>query len=326
MGQCAQCHPDLDAFKPGRVIFKHAVHVGRNYKCEVCHPTFAHQGERILRPTMQGCYRCHGLDHATTGQVATGQCSKCHPPDFDLIPPNHRKPDFITSGHSIRATQDAAYCAMCHEMPFCNACHNGTKVAPGMTPGKKVIPKDHKNVNWQKRHGVLFLQGKGLCASCHDSVFCEKCHSTPMPHPTGWLTTHQTSGKNNADCNVCHKNRDACQQCHHAGVKNGALLEKNCVGCHPQMKQKPPTAIKNKAFAEHAVHFNVYKKKGAPYTCDDCHVDFGANSVATNLEKQQGHDLRLCYGCHGATDFENRLIAPYSGAELCRRCHSDMNF
>ncbi len=98
------------------------------------------------------------------------------------------------------------------------------------------------------------------------------------------------------------------------------------MGCHPQMKQKPPTAIQNKAFAEHAVHFDVSKKKGAPYTCDDCHVDFGSNSVAQNLEKQQGHDLRLCYGCHGASDYQNQLIAPYTGAELCKRCHTNLNF
>ncbi|MEI8083812.1 MAG: cytochrome c3 family protein [Actinomycetes bacterium] len=326
MGQCSPCHPNLDAFAPGKVIFKHSTHLERNYKCTVCHPGFSHQGEKILRPTMQGCYRCHGLDHATSGQVATVQCAKCHPPGFDLKPTNHDVPDFVTGGHSAMALEDAAYCAMCHAMPFCNACHNGVKVAPGMTPGQKVIPKDHRNPNWMQRHGPLFLQGKGLCASCHDSLSCERCHKTPMPHPSNWLTGHQTGGKGNLDCNVCHRNRDACQACHHAGIKNAQLVEATCVRCHPEMKQKPPTDIQNKAFAEHAVHFNVAKKKGAPYTCSDCHVDFGSNAVALNLEKQQGHDLRLCYGCHGASDFQNRRIAPYPGAELCKRCHKSSSF
>jgi predicted CXXCH cytochrome family protein len=91
------------------------------------------------------------------------------------------------------------------------------------------------------------------------------------------------------------------------------------------MKQKPGTAIQNKAFAEHAVHFDVAKKKGAAYKCDDCHVDFGTSQAAQTVEKQQGHDLRLCYSCHGSLDYQNRLIAPYPGAELCRRCHSKLN-
>lgn len=38
------------------------------------------------------------------------------------------------------------------------------------------------------------------------------------------------------------------------------------------------------------------------------------------------HDMRVCYECHGALDYLNVLIAPYSGAELCLRCHTDLNF
>jgi predicted CXXCH cytochrome family protein len=89
------------------------------------------------------------------------------------------------------------------------------------------------------------------------------------------------------------------------------------------MKQKPATAIKNKGFAEHAVHFNVAKKKGKPYTCDDCHVGF--STASTEQLGAAGHDVRLCYGCHGGLDLQNRTIAPYPGAQLCLRCHTDLN-
>ena len=39
-----------------------------------------------------------------------------------------------------------------------------------------------------------------------------------------------------------------------------------------------------------------------------------------------GHDLRLCYDCHGALDVNNVQIAPYPGNTLCYRCHQNRNF
>ena len=73
------------------------------------------------------------------------------------------------------------------------------------------------------------------------------------------------------------------------------------------------------------MHFDVAKTKGKPYRCYECHVDYGTSSNAQTLETQQGHDLRLCYGCHGQADPLGRTIAPYPGAALCRRCHQDIN-
>jgi hypothetical protein len=68
----------------------------------------------------------------------------------------------------------------------------------------------------------------------------------------------------------------------------------------------------------------VYKEKGKPYTCDDCHIGYSTDSSQDSLSSA-GHDVRLCYGCHGALDYQNRIIAPYAGAELCLKCHSDLD-
>ena len=325
MGQCIQCHPDIDSFMPGKVIFQHAVHLQRNYPCEACHPTFGHDGTKIARPTMQSCYRCHGLSHAGAGQVATVACQKCHPKGFQLKPPDHTAA-FAQLDHGKRAAADGAYCAMCHQLTFCKDCHTGKKVGSWMTPGQKVVPGDHRLTTWNINHGKLFLQDKGLCGSCHDTASCTTCHKTPMPHPNGWLADHHAKGIDASDCNICHVNRDACQQCHHDKVKDAALTAANCVGCHKEMKQTPATSIQNRAFAEHAVHFQVAKVKGEPYHCDDCHVDFGSSAKAQQIQKQQGHDLNLCYGCHGALDIQSKQIAPWPGAQLCRRCHKNFNF
>ena len=111
---------------------------------------------------------------------------------------------------------------------------------------------------------------------------------------------------------------ETCQNCHHLGVKNASWSLSNCVPCHPQMAQLPPTSIQNKGFAEHAVHFNVGKKKRRPYRCYECHVSFGTSSAAAKqIELQQGHDLRLCYQCHGALDPVTTRRSPRTAARSC---------
>lgn len=324
MSQCVYCHQDLDAITPGRLIFAHAAHIQRNYRCEACHPTFAHQETGTRIPDMQSCYRCHGLQHNGQGQVASEECDKCHPKQFDLKPLNHTTA-FVRGEHKEMASKDLAYCSMCHPSKFCVDCHAGKKVSAN-APGKPVIPKDHYKSDWRSKHGGLFLAGQGACGSCHDDASCKKCHKTPMPHPPGWQKDHRPKGDiTSEDCNVCHTDRRECQNCHHAEVKAADLIEENCVPCHDIMRYKPATKIKHKGFSEHAVHFDVVKKgKDRPYRCYECHVDFGGSAAAEQLELQQGHDLRLCYECHGALDPLNNLIAPYPGKALCVRCHDDL--
>ncbi len=331
MSQCAYCHPDLDSlsgYMNERLVFAHATHLQRNVDCTVCHTEFPHKPDEIQRPDMLSCYRCHGLVHAGQGTVAGEECEKCHPAEFNLIPPDHTE-DFIKSKHKRKATTSPEYCAMCHEEPFCVACHTGKKAKEG-GPVKPVLPADHKKADWLGRHGGLYLAGAGACGSCHDDPSCKRCHQTVMPHATDWLMTHATAGNvNSDDCNICHTDRTTCQECHHDTVKRAQLIEKNCTPCHEEMAGDPATGIQIKGFAEHAVHFNVEESKGEPYVCDDCHVGFGSTTAqaAVNTQglKQAGHDVRLCYGCHGALDYRNVLVAPYPGASLCLRCHTNLN-
>lgn len=336
MSQCVYCHPDLDDITPGRLIFAHAEHIQRNYSCEACHPKFAHQESGVQKPDMMSCYRCHGLEHNGEGQVATEKCDACHPKQFKLMPSDHTKA-FILGKHNKPAGRDPAYCAMCHKSDFCVGCHRGEKVSPN-APGREVIPVSHRKAEWIGGHGGDFLDGKGACGSCHDDPSCKRCHKTVMPHPVGWIEKHTPEpGVPSEDCNVCHTDRRSCQNCHHNDVRRSRLVAENCTPCHDEMKEKPATGIKNKAFAEHAVHFDVAIRstnggspKPRPYTCDDCHIGF---STASSTQQQMtggglpdaGHDVRLCYSCHGNVNFRNQVIAPWPGAQLCVRCHSDLN-
>lgn len=334
MGQCVYCHPSLDAFPKGKLIFPHTKHLERDIKCTVCHTSFPHKAETVERPSMQTCYPCHGLVHAAQGLVATDSCGACHPKAFPLEPGNHT-PAFVTGGHKTRASNDQAYCAMCHKIDFCVACHQGRKRLPTGALSGRIVPKSHKKAEWRVQHGVLFLQQKGACAACHDSTSCTTCHYTPMPHPTDWVQTHSKVTKaiatNQRDCNVCHVDRERCQACHHSKVTDKFLISTSCIKCHPEMGQIPSTQIKDKGFAEHAVHFfdrTPPTIKRQPLRCDDCHVGFGTGSNADQAGGQingAGHDTRLCYSCHGHLDYQNTLIAPWPGAELCLKCHKDLN-
>lgn len=324
MGQCVYCHPDVDDFMPGALIFEHADHLRRNYECEVCHVEFPHSNEQIDIPTMEGCYRCHGLTHASEGLVAREECEACHPPEFELRPENHTDA-FIAGTHKERALADGAYCAMCHVESFCIECHQGRRLGPDGQPMEPVIPDDHYEVSWIRGdHGGRYMQQEGMCGSCHESEGCSRCHQTPMPHPVDWLENH---GEKTAidDCKVCHTDRSRCQSCHHDTVLRGELIAENCTPCHDEMDVEPATDIRHKGFAEHAVHFNVVELKGEAYKCYDCHVFFGTTVDALAAEKTTAHDLRLCYECHGALDYRNVLIAPYTGKALCVLCHSDLN-
>jgi len=329
MGQCVACHPDLDKFVPGRVIFAHATHLQRAYACRDCHQTFAHVPDAVQRPGMPACYQCHGLTHSGLGQVATEKCADCHPKGFVLKPSDHTAA-FVAKDHPKAANSAPEQCAMCHQPAFCVSCHQGRPKNPGGPARPKVIPAGHRLASFQTTHGKDFLAQKGACGSCHASADCEACHVTPMPHPADWTTTHPLAkDMNKDDCKVCHTDRKSCQECHHRSLHGADLVLKNCVKCHPVMATVPATTIKPSGMAEHAVHFIVEKKKGKPYKCEECHIgsDFTTLAVAGRKGQQkQGHDLRSCYECHGALDFQNVQIAPYPGNALCLKCHTNLGF
>lgn len=323
MGQCAKCHPDIDDFLPGRVIFAHGQHLDKAFRCEVCHKRFAHDAERTYRPDMPTCYACHGLAHATKTAVATEDCLACHPPEFELKPADHTA-EFAAKDHKVGFQQQPEMCAMCHQPAFCTNCHLGNPARPGGPERPRIIPAAHKAKTFRSDHGRDYLKEQSTCAACHDSSTCVKCHKTPVPHPADFSVSHAlATGLDAKDCNVCHVDRSKCQQCHHEALRGAELIEENCVRCHPEMRTKPATKIKIKGIAEHAVHFIVPETKGKPYRCEECHVGFTSTAASRMVSLRLGHDLRLCYDCHGALDYRRILIAKYPGTELCLRCHTE---
>ncbi|MDF1542760.1 MAG: hypothetical protein RQ731_07820 [Anaerosomatales bacterium] len=329
-GQCIFCHYDFDDFEPGRIIFYHEDHLSRGFGCTGCHPVFPHTPEGTIYNTMADCYRCHSLEHAGQGLVATEECLDCHPPSFELVPENHT-PEFTAREHAGMVEEDETYCTLCHKSPFCQECHRAQRVMADGSEARFVIPEDHQEAVWLSQHGPKFLDATGTCWACHDSPSCERCHQTPMPHPPGWFEEHglsEFSKAADADCDVCHTDRQWCQECHHDQVRRVDLVEENCTPCHEEMATFPRTQLRDQKLAPHAVHFEVQEVKGRPYRCYECHATWGSNGNGNATDhvgspSELGHDLRLCYDCHGALDFQSVLIAPWPGAQLCGRCHPE---
>ncbi len=303
MSDCYPCHKDIEKINVPGLIFNHEKHFAKGIKCQSCHDFYPHQPDRTLRIPMQSCYSCHQLIHGKQGLLASGDCSLCHPRGFNLKPKDHTGA-FVKGVHKDRAYKEPSYCSMCHADSFCQRCHLQ----------KKIMPADHKDVaNFRPNHGKDYIKRK-YCFYCHIEKFCTDCHRVdPIPHPPLFLADHgKIKYADKSACNVCHKDRTMCENCHHFQVARALLKRENCIRCHPEYRLKM-LQIKNRGHMVHAAHFEMTNTP--PFTCDKCHAQGYA----------LGHDyatFQLCKECHGAYRL-GKLIAKWNvdNGELCARCH-----
>ena len=326
MAQCIYCHPDLDAITPGRLIFAHAAHLQRNYSCEACHPSSRTTRRASTKPDMMSCYRCHGLVPQRPGP-------RRRRPGLPQVPPQglrahaERPHQEVHPGHAQQAREQAtprtARCATRRS----SASTATAARERARTRRKPVIPHGPQGREVAATHGDLFLDGKGACGACHDGPSCQRCHKTVMPHPADWIKDHKPQERHpeRGLQHLPHGPDRTVRTAITASVKQrGARRRRTARPCHDEMKQKPATEIKNKGFAEHAVHFNVEEAKGKPYKCYECHVDFGTSDAAQKLEAAGSRPALVLRLPRRARPVQH-TIAPYKGAELCFRCHSDLN-
>jgi hypothetical protein len=183
------------------VQIKHADHARRNDSCVSCHRYTAHPVAGTDRDTefMKQCFTCHSI---TKGAKAPGACPVCHLKGVDLHPDSHKSGDWLTR-HGKVAIADRKQCAMCHDASFCRGCHGVVMPHPaGWAKSHGVIAKqdltvcakchkgstnlctmchhrgfDDKKGPWVRQHSVMAADtGSAFCFTCHDAVFCSKCH------------------------------------------------------------------------------------------------------------------------------------------------------
>jgi hypothetical protein len=223
--QCTQCHSDNREITPSEgIIINHAIHEENDVHCTMCHNRVAHPEDFELTLAgnekhddfmkMIACYRCHGLEDDAE---APGECSACHPDDFELKPGNHFEPAFYerggeSGGHAELAQEDFEYCDTCHlSTEFCTACHG--------------VDMPHPD-DFSEGHGEKGQTDPAVCANCHGTdaggtEFCNTCHHDPPDPAVTWIAQHfdvvRETGA--AACFECH-DPTFCAACHVRGLAN----------------------------------------------------------------------------------------------------------
>ena len=121
---CSECHADIDEVRPSdrpdTLIFDHAEHdlVSDSVGCGSCHPVETHVDDRTIKPAMETCFDCHGVD--ATDPLP---CSSCHPLAVVPRPPSHVESDWAR-GPGVGLPSADPTCTSCHqEEQFCDTCH-----------------------------------------------------------------------------------------------------------------------------------------------------------------------------------------------------------
>jgi hypothetical protein len=176
--------------------------------------------------------------------------------------------DFFVKEHRLLAQKAGNNCADCHQQSFCLDCHKGGGIEPDLkkslsTKGE-YMPKTHRS-DFISIHSIKAKDNPQNCYRCHESSFCQDCHTKirnkgsmkiKSHRPAGtsqiynWNSDHASEARRNLQsCESCHPDADVCIQCHSSGKVNP----------HPRNWK----SIMNK-----------YKNDSKGRTCRKCHITY----------------------------------------------------
>jgi hypothetical protein len=233
--QCTQCHTPKRKITPTKgILINHEVHAEKSVQCTVCHNRVAHdEGFKHVnvdpatgktgKPhptwmTMAACFRCHSQ---AEGAVAPGQCTACHPKNFELKPASHREAGFFPAGHGDLGKEEAARVQEARKefgLTDLPDDASGQIEKPGTS--KEAATSGGKFKPSELVEKMLPVQTINYCYTCHDKKrFCSGCHGVDMPHPASFKKgeVHGKLGKASPKtCSRCHgKQNQFCNECHH---------------------------------------------------------------------------------------------------------------
>jgi hypothetical protein len=279
--QCTQCHDESKRkVNPSAGLkINHQVHTEAGIACPICHNRIAHNEDfelKLKNPKtgeknkkhenfmkMTACFRCHEQSPAAKN-APPGECSACHTPEFELIPPSHLVPGWFPKGHGVAGAKEESRVAEAmgaNYKPWISGSDEASKPAEkSATDAEKTSSKESKYVGEE----LPKVETINECSTCHAREFCTGCHGVPMPHPPGFTELHGTYGKENPQvCAKCHGlGVDFCNNCHH-GTTLGYTIKPRVT-----WKVQHPLAV-NKSGA------NACFRCHEPTYCARCHVNGG---------------------------------------------------
>ncbi len=341
--QCDTCHTSTSTW--ATATFTHAV---TDVNCSTCHNGATALGKPTTHiPTGAQCSICHknyisfrpaAMSHpATTGPVATGNCSTCHNGSYVAVNaltklathiPVTGQCDSCHTGYVAWAPSNMNHTGQ----TSCTTCHGGAYVAQ----------------NAQKKT-LTHIATTAQCSTCHNSTTTWATgtfnHATASPPATGICSTcHNGTNalgkpasihiRTTAQCDVCHKNFTAFAPAimSHTGT-TGPVAAGNCITCHNgsytavNAKAKTATHILTSQSCDVCHMATAWKPTSFAHTgitagpCTTCHN--GISAVA----KPAVHipTSASCEACHRIGMSWLPLITPYShagiGVGTCATCH-----
>lgn len=315
----ALCHANISDTKnyTGEIKFTHGNHI--LLQCGDCHPRFPHRLSGTEKPTMKGCFDCHGLYHGPKGLLGKANCEACHnTPRWQLRPAFHSA-TWADKPH-VKPAQDElnTKCMMCHTTTSCVECHDrkGIKWQPkswdydpsGWADGKPSCLTCHGNATLLKSIGGSnkSFQVSGVEDSAHSTISCQQCHPD-YRYDDRPSATKMWSVNAGIQCATCHqdaekeKNRAPValyeKSVHAAKIREGNYDSATCASCHGGHFINRLDS----AEASAAMHASAYR------TCARCKQHGEAYATYNDYYhgrayKKGATDAPACWQCHNSHD------------------------
>lgn len=272
------CHGNIAQTKnySSAIIFKHGYH--QLVACSSCHPRFPHRSDTTIeRPTMKGCFDCHGVRHGPMGQIASAECNDCHVTDKSRLRPAFHTYGWAGKEHVAPSEKEFnTKCAMCHTPETCTECH------------------DQKGIEWSP--DSWDYNAEDGCLACHANAALTKQSSGGVKSFT--VIGLGDSAHTDLDCQQCHPDYryDDKPGATNVWTVNAALA---CADCHKDAKKKAdrePVALYNKSIHADELRGGNYESA----TCASCHGGHYISRLDTAESKArlQAASYRVCARCH----------------------------
>jgi hypothetical protein len=351
-GECtALCHSNIANTKnyANEIIFTHGNHI--LMQCSDCHPRFPHRQSGTEKPTMKGCWNCHGLRHGPRGVIAKGECEACHlTPKWQLRPAFHTD-DWALKPHVKPAEEHLNdQCMMCHKPADCITCHeqkgikwqpkDGWDYDPSISDGssRSGCLTCHGNATLLKTlgGGNKSFEVSGVENSAHRDITCQQCHPDYRydDKPSYTKLWNVNAG---IECGVCHQDAEKesnrapvplyRESIHAQKIRDGNYDSATCGSCHGgHFIQRLDSAE-----ASEAMHASAYR------TCARCKQHGTAYETYNDYYhgrayKKGATDAPACWQCHAShkilpkNDPESTVYAANLGATCGQAgCHKGSN-
>jgi hypothetical protein len=306
------CHGNIAATKnyASAIIFKHGYH--QLVACSSCHPRFPHRKDTTIeRPSMKGCFDCHGVRHGPMGLIASNVCNDCHVTDRSRLRPAFHTYNWAGLPHVAPANKEFnTRCAMCHTPETCTDCHDqkGIEWSPDSwdyNAGDGCLAC-HGNAALTKQasEGIKSFAVVGLSDSAHQDLTCQQCH-VDYRYDDKPAATPLWSVNAGLACAACHSDskdkasRDAVaaynKSIHAEKIRSGNYDSATCSSCHGGHYIFKLDTAASKA----SMHRASYR------VCARCHDDKYASYndyYHGKAYKKGALDAPACWDCHEAHD------------------------